>query len=441
MTPTSPNRRSALVGAGAALVAGAGGVLIGRSTTGEDAVTTSAAASATGTTSSSAGTSANQPIFGTSTASPARTRTQLTDGLFVLSGIIGYGQATVLVDNDGTQRGEIVTTAQTAAQVPIPVGGRILTTVGPSALGVIQPTGFLWRIIDLGRYTVHHDVHAVGDTAYVLATDSSSDRTTVQDVVLVVDVPTGEITRVIDMIKVLPKYLETTHAREGQDKNDWLHLNSVDVVDDTVYLSSRETSTIIALDGATGAGTGTGTPTIRYLIGASNIWEGTGYESKFLTKTTNFSENAGQHSLRRLDAPSLADGQYYLEMFNNNLWYMGTRDDVSKMGPANASTSETTGTSEILRYLVDENEGTVAEAARVDVPYSSVMSDALRIRSDDERDTDDGTLSDHLVVCSAKARVFSERTSVGEVIAQYRADSPTGVYRVYKDSFTGYWYE
>ena len=129
-------------------------------------------------------------------------------------------------------------------------------------------------------------------------------------------------------------------------------------------------------------------------------------------------------------------------MFNNNLWYMGTRDDVSTMGPANASTSETTGTSEILRYLVDESEETVAEAARVDVLYSSVMSDALRIRSDDERDTDDdGTLSDHLVVCSAKARVFSERTSSGEVIAQYRADSPTGVYRVYKDSFTGYWYE
>ena len=383
MTPTSPNRRSALVGAGAALVAGAGGVLIGRSTTGDDAVTTSAAASATGTTSSSAGTSANQSIFGTSTASPARTRTQLTDGLFVLSGIIGCGQATVLVGNDGTQRGEIVTTAQTAAQVPIPVGGRILTTVGPSALGVIQPTGFLWRIIDLGRYTVHHDVHAVGDTAYVLATDSSSDRTTVQAVVLVVDVPTGEITRVIDMTKVLPKYLETTHAREGQDKNDWLHLNSVDVVDDTVYLSSRETLTIIALYRATGAGTGT--PTIR--------------------------------------------------------WYLGTRDDVSTMGPAKASTSETTGASEILRYLVDESEETVAEAARVDVLYSSVMSDALRIRSDDERDTDDGTLSDHLVVCSAKARVFSERTSSGEVIAQYRADSPTGVYRVYKDSFTGYWYE
>lgn len=348
--------------------------------------------------------------------------------------------ATILVDNDGTQRGEIVTTADTAAQVPITVAGRILTTVGPSAIGIIQPTGFLWRIIDLGQYTVHHDIHAVGDTAYVLVTDSSDNRTTVEDVVLVIDVPTGEIIRTIDMTKVLPDYLSTTHAREGQDTNDWLHLNSVDVVDDTVYLSSRETSTIIALDGATGAGTDT--PTIRYLIGATNIWEGTGYEDKFLTKTSNFSENVGQHSLRRIDVASLGDGQYYLEMFNNNLWYMGTHDDVEKMGPVDASTSQTTGTSEILRYLIDENEGTVAEASRVDAPYSSVMSDALRIRSDEEHDADDnGGLTDHLVVCSAKARVYSERTSTGTVIAEYRADSPTGVYRVYKDSFTGYWYE
>src|SRR5690625_6847163 len=73
-----------------------------------------------------------------------------------------------------------------------------------------------------------------------------------------------------------------------------------------MYLSARETSTVIALDGALEPDTDA-EPSVRWMIGVEGIWEGTGYEDLFLAPEGSPTGNAGQHSVARLDDDSLPE--------------------------------------------------------------------------------------------------------------------------------------
>jgi len=136
----------------------------------------------------------------------------------------------------------------------------------------------------------------------------------------------------------------------------------------------------------------------------------------------------------RIDDPKLPPGQYYLEMFNNNYWHVGSRTDIDwkSAGPSSASRSSIDGTSQALRYLVDEKAGTFRQDFGRDVPYSSVVSNVWRLG---ER-----TVEDQMVVNSGKSNEYSQRSADGTVLASYRYDSTGLGYRVFKESFQGYWY-
>ena len=88
-----------------------------------------------------------------------------------------------------------------------------------------------------------------------------------------------------------------------------MHINSLALVDKTsLIISSRETSTIIKLDNIYS------NPTIDYMIGSDNFWQDSGYDSLLLTKTSDFSMQAGQHCVTYVDDNSLPQGQYYLQL-------------------------------------------------------------------------------------------------------------------------------
>ena len=73
---------------------------------------------------------------------------------------------------------------------------------------------------------------------------------------------------------------------------NWIHINSIELLGtDSLLLSSRETSTIIKIDNIYDE------PTVDYLIGSPNFWEGSGYEDLLLTQDGEFSLQAGQHAL------------------------------------------------------------------------------------------------------------------------------------------------
>ena len=359
----------------------------------------------------------------------------LSGGLFAVTGITGPGNTTHFYDNHGVGRGQLLSTDHPTHNIRVE-GGRLVVTTGSRQVSVIDPFGHAEPIIDTGDQVIHHDLEVVGDIVYALTSEDGDDR--VEDRIIRIDLTSGDVEEVVDLQTVFPAYEELAHAREagfagGTDATgkDWIHINSVHIVDEIMYLSARETSTVIALDDALEPGS---EPSVRWMIGVEGIWEGTGYEDLFLAPEGSPTGNAGQHTVTRLDDDSLPEGQYYLEMYNNNHWFMGTRDEEvwADVGPDNAYPGDLDGQSHILRYLVDENAGTFSEDLRVDVAYSSVVSNVQRIGGD--------SLENPMVVNSGKANVFTEHAADGTLLGTFRYDSSNMAYRVYKDAFEGFWF-
>ena len=100
-----------------------------------------------------------------------------------------------------------------------------------------------------------------------------------------------------------------------------MHINSLSLIgDDSLILSSRETSSIIKISDIYGS------PTVDYLISSDQFWEGTGYEDLLLEQVGDFTLQAGQHCVTYETSDELSDGQYYLTMYNNNNATISTRD-------------------------------------------------------------------------------------------------------------------
>jgi arylsulfate sulfotransferase len=359
----------------------------------------------------------------------------LSAGLFAITGITGPGNTTYLFDNAGVGRGELLSTDHPTHNLRVE-GGRLVVTTGSRQISVIDPLGHAAPIIDTGDQIIHHDLEVVGDMVYALTSKEGNER--VEDRVIRVDLASGDVVEVVDLQKLFPAYEALAHAREagfagGTDVTgkDWIHLNSVHVVDGIMYLSARETSTVIALGDALEPGS---EPSVRWMIGVQGIWEGTGYEDLFLAPAGSPTGNAGQHTVTRLDDDSLPPGRYYLEMFNNNHWYLGTRDEEvwRDVGPETAHPGELDGVSHVLRYLIDEDAGTFSEDQRIDVAYSSVVSNVHRIGGD--------SLTNPMIVNSGKANVFTEHAADGRLLGTFRYDSSNMAYRVYKDAFAGFWF-
>jgi len=359
----------------------------------------------------------------------------LSDGLFAVTGLSDRGNTTRLFDNAGVSRGELLSTDHPTHNIRVE-DGRLVVTTGARQVSVIDPLGHAEPIIDTGDQIIHHDLEVLGEHVYALT--SKQDHERVEDRIIRIDLSSGEVVEVVDLQTVFPAYEELAHPREGGfaggtdvTGKDWIHLNSIQIVEGIMYLSARETSTVIALDDALEPDS---EPTVRWMIGVEGIWEGTGYEDLFLAPEGSPTGNAGQHTVARLDDETLPEGQYYIEMYNNNHWYMGTRDEEiwADAGPENAYPGDFDGVSHILRYLVDENARTFREDLRVDVAYSSVVSNVQRIGGD--------SLEHPMVVNSGKANVFTEHDADGEVLGTFRYDSSNMGYRVYKDPFEGFWF-
>mgnify|MGYP000043191918 FL=1 len=117
------------------------------------------------------------------------------------------------------------------------------------------------------------------------------------------------------------------------------------------------------------------------MIGEKDFWEDTSYISCLLEiKKGDFTIQGGQHTITYETDESLADGQYYLYMFNNNIGISETRPDYDWSSIGLKTSSEVDGkNSKYYKYLVDENEGTFELVDSFKVPYSGYVSSAQDI--------------------------------------------------------------
>ncbi len=208
---------------------------------------------------------------------------------------------------------------------------------------------------------------------------------------------------------------------------DWIHLNSLQYMpeEDSLIVSSRETSTIIKVKGIHTA------PEVGWLAGDERFWADTPYADLCLTQEGDFVPQYGQHCVEFLQNGE-EDGVYYLLLYNNNYWSLNSRDGLELEVADTVGTDlygDGSETSQVYVYKIDENARTFALTQSFDVPYSSIVSNGTPYGE-----------NGHWVVNSGVSMVFGEYDSAGNLIREYAYECTMQNYRTFKYDYQGFWF-
>lgn len=331
-----------------------------------------------------------------------------------------------MYDNLGVLRCEIPSISYRSHRMIFDENGMYFSASG-SKIVRMDSTGYINRIYDLDPYLLHHDyIFGSNNDLLVLGTDESMG--TQQDLILDINLDTAEVSVLIDLKDIFPNYYSMTKKPENANYLDWMHINSFSMIDsDSFILSSRETSTIIKLSHIYS------TPTIDYLIGSDNFWNGTGYESYVYTPVGDFSLQSGQHTITYAADASLPEGQYYIYLYNNNNTISTSRADYDWRADSNYSDTgiankEPVENSFYYKYLVDENARTFSLVKAFPIPYSPYVSSVQEIENN--------TVTD-----SGRIRDIREYDSSNVLIQRFEMPGEKWVYRTYKYDYKGFWFK
>ena len=154
---------------------------------------------------------------------------------------------------------------------------------------------------------------------FMIALNPSTNDDTIEDRVVSLNIKTGKTQELVNMKELLPEMYETAEGKGekntyGGDELDWIHLNSLSLMDDgSLLVSSRELSTIIKITDLYGESE------IDYMISDESIYEDLSYQDLILDKVSDFSSQAGQHAVTYSRDEDMESGCYYVSMFNNKI--------------------------------------------------------------------------------------------------------------------------
>ena len=361
--------------------------------------------------------------------------TPLADGLFT---ILGNDSSKLdfmyLYDNAGQIRGEVPIIGYRSYRLLFPGDGSMIMSVSTTKMAQINAIGQVINVWSTGDYELHHD-YAFDDDGnlLVLASHAGSEadldvdraadkdkgeRVNVEDLIIKIDVTTGDVSLVVDLGDIFPDLKASAKVAQDGDL-DWIHINTIQWLGGgTVLLSSRETSTVIKLTDIYG------TPTVDWLMGSSDFWAGSGLEDKLLQAQGDFSLNAGQHSVTYLpSSDTVTTGRYQVLLYDNNFGAAESypKFDWGQLGAA-VVTDYSKGTHSFGRiFTVDETARTYELQEQIAVPFSGYVSSAQRVGN-----------SNSMLVASGQAKTFTEYDCYGLPIATYEMEAEKYIYRVYK---------
>ena len=368
-------------------------------------------------------------------ATVGESNTPLADGLFT---ILGNDSSKLdfmyLYDNEGQIRGEVPIIGYRSHRLLFPGDGSMIMSVSTTKMAQINAIGQVVNVWSTGDYELHHD-YAFDDDGNLLilashagseadldidraAAKDKGERVNVEDLIIKIDVNTGDVSLVVDLGDIFPDLKASAKVASDGDL-DWIHINTIQWLGGgTVLLSSRETSTVIKLTDIYG------TPTVDWLMGSPDFWAGSGFQDKLLQAQGDFSLNAGQHSVTYLPSSDTATtGRYQVLLYDNNF---GTAESYPKFdwGQLGAAvvTDYNKGTHSFGRiFTVDEMARTYELEDQIAVPFSGYVSSAQRVGN-----------SNSMLVASGQAKTFTEYDHYGLPIATYEMEAEKFIYRVYK---------
>lgn len=330
----------------------------------------------------------------------------------------------LLYDNNGTIRSEIPITSYRSCRV-IFDDDMMYYSISASKIAGMNKTGQVTEIFNTGDYKLHHD-YIWGSENDLIVLASKKDAETNEDRIISIDRDTGDVKELIDLKDLFSNYFNTLTISDDSDEAfDWMHINSIQLInEDSIIISSRETSSIIKIDNIYDQ------PTVDYMIGSKTFWQESGYDNLVLEQIGDFSLNAGQYCVTYQEDDSLADGQYYLYFYNNNNTVCSTRnyDYSNETNYEGASIGVNGEQSYYDKYLVDENLGTFELVDRISVTYSGYVSSVQE-------------LDDNIIIDSGSAFEASEFDSNHQLIQTVVGTGDTWWYRVFKYDFNNYWFQ
>lgn len=329
-----------------------------------------------------------------------------------------------LYDNDGTIRSEIPIVSYRSHRLLFEENTMYMS-VSSTLIAGIEQIGYVSKLYDTGNYKLHHDyIFDNNNNLIVLASEKNAK--TSEDKIIMIDHEDGTVSELVDLIKLFPDYYKTTTKPKDADDLDWMHINSLELIDnDSLIISSRETSTIIKLNDIYG------NIKIDYMIGSNNFWQESDYNDLLLTKVNDFSMQAGQHCVTYQVDYSLDNGEYYLYLYNNNLAVSSTRPDYNWQKDdnyQNAYFNLKKGTSYYYKYLINENNRTVELVNAIPVDYSGYVSSVQEIE-------------DNIIIDSGMAMSWGEYDNYGTLIKKFTTTGGKFIYRVFKYDYNDYWFQ
>ena len=353
----------------------------------------------------------------------------LEDGLYaVLGHDKNYNADIYLYDNNGVLRSELNLEDYRADRIIFTDDDSIIYSSNEDELIKVNSLGKIEQTYYLGDYEMHHDYRYNEDHERLLILASKKESETIEDCIISLNLRDGSVKEIIDMKDLLPEmYKKAFHPEEndyGGSELDWVHLNSIDFIDeDSIVVSSRELSSVIAIDNIYNE------PTIRYILSVPEMYEGTSYSDLVYQKNGDFTASAGQHSVVYEEDDSLPEGSYYLYMYNNNYGGSATLPDfdftIYFPGVGNYQEGEA---SYYYQYLVNETDKTFTLVKKIPVDYSSIVSSTQE-------------LGDNIITSSGLSHLYAEYDQDGDLIRKFKYTSKKFAYRVFKYDFNDFWFE
>ncbi len=368
--------------------------------------------------------------------------TQLSDGLYAILGNDSEDlDFMYYYDSNGILRGEVPIRGYRSHRLLFE-NNLMYYSISAYKIAAVNALGQVEQVISTQDYQLHHD-YCFDQDGNLLVLGSKEiegdyDNSRSEDLILKINPSTNSIVATLDLGDVFSNYKKQTSIPES-DKNsegvyglDWMHINSIQCLDDnSLILSSRETSTIIKLSNVFDD------TKIDYLIGEESFWQDTKYANKLLDKVGDFANATGQHSVTYEEDDSLEKGQYYLYLFNNNFGASQTNPtyDWSQIVGTNTKNNFYMTKDEVAnahsyyyKYLVDEKNGTYQLVKSFEVPYSSHVSSVQDIGS-------------NIVVDSGFQGIFGEYDQDGNLLREFKIKrNDYMIYRVYKYSFDKFYF-